>query len=81
MMISPVGAWQNNASQSGQGGEVETQAHLKHDEGDEADLSLEGAHTGLVGRDAGHEVTEQVEEDTSDQHPLRGLAYDIGYEL
>ena len=74
MIMSPVGAWKYDASQSGQGREVETEAHLQHDEGDEADLSLEGADTGLVGSDAGYEVTEQVEEDRGDQHPLRGLA-------
>ena len=61
MIMSPVGAWQDDASQSGQGREVETEAHLEHDEGDEADLSLEGADTGLVRRDAGHQVTHQVE--------------------
>ena len=81
LSISPVGARQDDASQSGQGREVETETHLEHDEGDEADLSLEGADTGLVRRDAGHQVTQQVEEDRGDQHSLRGLTWNIGCEL
>ena len=78
--MSPVGAGQNDTPQGGQGREVETEAHLQHDEGDEADLPLEGADPGLVRRDAGHEVTDQVEDDGGDQHLLRGLTCNIGCE-
>ena len=71
---SPVGAGQDDASESGEGREIEAKTHLEHDEGDEADLPLEGADPGLVSRESGHEMAEQVEEHRRDQHPLRRLA-------
>ena len=69
-----MGAWQDDASKGGKGREIEAKTHFEHDEGDEADLPLEGADPGLVSRESGHEMAEQVEEHRRDQHPLRRLA-------
>ena len=80
VLLSPVGAGQNDTPQGCQGREVETEAHLQHDEGDEGYLPLEGAEPGLVRRDAGHEVTQQVEDDRGDQNLLRALSCNIGCE-
>ena len=68
-----MGAWQDDASKGGEGREIEAETHLQHDEGDEADLPLEGADPRLVSCESSHCVREQVEEHRSDQHPLRRL--------